>query len=185
MELLDYAGNAVAMLMLLDSTVTATTRHSVSAPSAATPRSRGSAGTMPLGQGGHGSLPCRTTVSWCKSLRPRANHSRHPSKSARCHRQDCGGDAPRKRQKYGNDEGFARYLGSFPAIPDIQTRLFRRLPRGGPQARHRSRAANPSRQIRGSARPVSARRGPTERSRGRSRSGRRHGCSRTARCRRP
>ncbi len=32
--MLDYAGTGIAMVMLLDSTVTATTRHSVSAPSA-------------------------------------------------------------------------------------------------------------------------------------------------------
>ena len=51
--------------------------------------------------------------------------------------------------------------------------------------RLRRSVASPSKRSPGSARPAAARRGSRGRSQDRSRSGRRHGCSRTARCRRP
>ena len=62
-------------------------------------------------------------------------------------------------------------------------------PTGSPQCwsarRSPPSASSPWRQNPGCARRASARRGLRGRSRGRSRSGRRHGCSRRARCRRP
>ena len=68
-----------------------------------------------------------------------------------------------------------------PAI-SLRSRPRRRCRR---ERRPRRPDASPWRQSRGSARPGAARRGSPGKSRDRSRSGRRHGCSRRARCRRP
>ncbi len=86
-----------------------------------------------------------------------------------------------KRQKWGE-------VGVMPMIPVIRSRFLPatkpRQPPGGQAPTFHRRAGSPSTRIRGSARRASARCEWPGRSTGHSRTGRRHGCSRRARCRR-
>ena len=177
-----YAGIGIAMVTLIDSTVSVTIRHSDNAPIAS---ETATAWVNREEATGAGRLS--------KPAAGRPNHGPNPSRRGANHPRLRARSQPppailRRRPAAKNGEiaakanGFARYpIAALPVSPVFN-------PAQTPAAIvgiSPIPGASPWRRSRGSVRPAGARRGSPGRSRGRSRSGRRHGCSRRARCRRP
>ena len=111
-----------------------------------------------------------------KSLNAQANHLPHSrilQQSRATLGQDCLENGEMAARPASWQSGYAIVL------------LLMHRPRRRPDRRLRRRVASPSKRIPGFARSDATRRGLRGKSRGRSRSGRRHGYSRRARCPRP
>ena len=117
----DYAGTGIAMVTLVESTVSAITRHSDNAPIASEAAMALVNREEATGTGRFRSLPCRATVSLVKSLPARANHPRTSSLACNSRPAILRRPAPEKWQNHGKQQGFARYLCALPAIPAIQS----------------------------------------------------------------
>ena len=185
------AGIGIAMVALIDSTVSVTTRQSDSVPIA-------SEVAMALASREE------ATVRGAADKAGRAGRPHHvlilqdagesPAISAgtsrNVRRQHCG-------DRSVENGGITAKVNVMPAIVNfwrharanvrqLDCRSAAVMPRRSmPPGRRPRPAASPWRRNPGSARPAAARRGSRGRSPDRSRSGRRHGCSRRARCRRP
>ena len=169
------------MVTLIESTVSVTIRHSDSAPIA----SEAATVSVSRGEATGAGRPSKPAPPPCDRVMAEILHcaGESPATSGdgnRHDRQYCGGAL----SKSGKMKAERTVM---PAFPVIQAHVSGVKPRRRyrPGRRPRRRVASPWRRIQASARPAATRCGSPGRWRGQSHSGRRHGCSRRARCRRP
>jgi hypothetical protein len=175
-----YAGIGIAMETLIENTVRVTIRHSDSEPiasvaaTASVNREQATGAERPLKP----QAPCDRIMAEIPSRRGRI--TRDTGKSRSDHRQYCGGS----RSKMAKWRRKFRFCPLFQQLCPLFW-LPRPRRRRRPGRRRQRPGANPWRRSRGSARPAATMRGSPGRSRGRNRSGRRHGCSHKPRYPRP
>jgi len=193
------------MLTLIESIVRATIRQSDSeaiaseAATASVSRVEATGATLPLKP----AAPADRIMAWILQGAGESAPLLELSRNDR--RQYCGGGDTGKRQNRGGKPDNTRYPSYYTRYPrnprfqhplcgffdraggqyKVRSASFRRGQRSVPDHRLPRPPASPWAQSPGFARRASARRAPREMSIGRSRIGRRHGCSRRARYRRP
>ena len=167
------------MVTLIESTVSVTIRHSDSAPIA----SEAATVSVSRDEATGAERPSKPAPP-CDRVMVEILHcaGESPATSGDCnrhHRQHCGGTP----SKSGEMTAIRAVMPAIPVVPACFGVKPRRQYRPG--RRSRRRAASPWRRIQASARPAATMCGSPGMSRGHNRSGRRHGCSRRARYRRP